>query len=709
MRHNKTIRLNHWKYPNLVLFCFLIVILVLFARFAYLSLSNSIDNINLKEFAANRNTVSSKIYAKRGTIFDINGEPLAQNVVAYNLYAYIDPAREKDYVVDKEYTATILSQVLSVDYEYILKRLNAEAKVVYFGYAGSNITELTKIKIEEYDLPGVKFEKTLMRYYPNGNFASYILGYAKKDELEDGNAVISGKLGIEQTYDEVLKGVDGYTSYQQDKYGNKIPNTPEIVESAIDGYDIYLTIDSSIQRFAENAIKTLVDKYSPEWGMFTVMDAKTGEILASSTSPNYDPNSIPSNMTYQNPLVSYTYEPGSTMKIYTYMCAIDKGNYDGEKKYLSGTYQISDEEKISDWKPKGWGNISYNQGFQYSSNVAIVNIINDYLDTDDLYNCLDKYGFGKSTNSELSNEAKGNIDYYYKIELYTAGFGQGISITAIQQLQALSIIANNGKMVKPHIISKIVDPNTNSEEVTKIEYSEQLVKESTVSKIKDLMESVVSDSSATGAKYAIDGYDIIAKTGTAQIYENGKYTLEGNDYIVSVALMFPKDDPQYIIYAIAKRPKQINSALIEPTKNLIKNIAKYKEMFATIDQQSSLETYQISSYINKNTKTVSEQLSDQSLTPIVIGNGSKIISQYPKAGTQLVAFDKVFLLTNDSNYKVLDMTDWSYNDVEAFCHLVDITCTKEGYGYVKKQSIAPGLPIADIHFVLENKINTKNS
>jgi len=702
MKKDKTRRLSNWKFPNLVLLFFIVVILILFGRFCYLSLSTNIDNINLKEFAANRNTVETTLEAKRGIIYDINGDILAQNVTSYNLYAYIDESREEDYVSDKEYTAKILSEILDCDEEYILKRLNADAKVVYFGYYGSNITELTKLKIEEYDLPGIGFEKSSMRYYPNGNFASYILGYAKKEIDKKGVSTIVGKLGIESTYNEILNGIDGYTIYQQDKYGNKIPNTFEETVEAIDGKDIYLTIDSSIQRFAETAIME-ISKYSPEWSMFTVMDAKTGEILASATDPNYDPNSIPEDMSYQNPLVSYTYEPGSTMKIYTYMCAIDKGEYEGDKEYLSGSYKLSDTEKINDWNPKGWGKLTYDVGFKYSSNVAIANIINDYLDTQDLGDCLQKYGFGNSTDSGLSNEEVGDISYYYKLDLYTAAFGQGISITAIQQLQALSLIANNGKMVKPHIISKIVDPETEEEIKTDITYSEQLVKESTVIKMKDLMESVVDSDSPTGAKYAIDGYDIIAKTGTAQIYENGKYTLDSNDYIISIALMFPKDDPQYIIYAVAKRPEESNIALVEPTKNLIKNIVKYKGMFSDESVSSRESTYEINSYINKDIASVTKELNENNIQVITIGDGNKIIDQYPSNNTELIVNDKVILLTNGDNCLMPDITGWSLSDVSALATLVGVNYESEGYGFVTSQNIKAGDVISDIAVILEDK------
>ena len=211
-----------------------------------------------------------------------------------------------------------------------------------------------------------------------------------------------------------------------------------------------------------------------------------------------------------------------------------------------------------------------------------------------LKNCLETYGFNKKTGVELSNEEKGNISFKYQTELMSAGFGQGISTTPIQQLQALTIVANNGVMVKPHIISKMVNKENKEEIVTKIEKSEKLVTDQTISKIKDLMESVVQPGSATGSKYYLEGYDIIGKTGTAQIYENGRYLTGSTDYIVSVGLMYPKENPEIIIYAAVKQPTHsINSVLPKNMTELIENISKYKKMFSEQDTENNDISYKL--------------------------------------------------------------------------------------------------------------------
>ena len=763
-----------WNAPIICFICFFIVMLILFLQFCYLSLSTNIYGINMKEFASSRNTVTEILTAERGTIYDVEGNVLAQNITSYTLIAYLDSSRTTDdkdpkHVVDKEYTATKLASILGEEnYKYILERLNKKSKQVEFGNIGKNLTELTKLALEELDLPGIDFTETLKRYYPNGDFASYIIGYAKQytriniklgeeydlynyyrnffdnyggitveslnekvidingttitglkkgtsilliktygetlanivvnvtdyDAFKTMDTTIVGELGIEGNYEEELQGVDGYIKYQQDKYGYQIPDTPEEKVESQDGYDIYLTLDSNIQRFAENTVNNIVDEYDPKWSIVSVMDAKSGAVLASATSPSYNPNSLPDNMSYQNPLVSYTYEPGSVMKIYTYMCAIETGKYDGTKTYLSGKYEFEDGYAIHDWDKRGWGKLSYDTGFSYSSNLAIINIIKDYLSMDKLKTCLEKYGFNQKTGIKLSNEEKGNISYKYETELMSAGFGQGISTTAVQQLQALSIVANDGVMVKPHIISKKVNKETDEEKVTKIEKSEKLVSTKTINKMKDLMESVVQPESPTGSKYYIEGFDIIAKTGTAQIYENGGYLTGGNDYIVSVGLMYPKDDPEIIIYAAVKQPNHnANLALPSNIKELIQNISKYKKMFSDTYISDSDISYTLSSYKGRNVSEVKENLKQNNLEVIVIGNGDKVIDQYPNKNTTVIEKDKVFLLTNGNNYTMPNISNWARYDVIKLCEFIGIEYSFEGYGYVASQSIKPGAKI----------------
>ncbi len=711
MAKNKQ-KIKEWKTPRKIFLVFLFLILVLFGRYCYLALSPTINGRNMKVFAANRNTVSKVLTAKRGTIYDMSGNVLAQTVTSYTLIAYLDESRSTEtqinHVKDIDATAKALAPVLGSD-EQTLKDILQKGKEgdkyqVEFGSVGKNLTELKKSEIEELNLPGLDFTESYKRYYPNGDFASYILGYAKTNEIVDktGNTVesIDGELGIEAKFDDELKGTDGYLMYQQDRFGYKIPDTKEKRIDALDGKDIYLTLDSSIQRFAETEVQYMQSEYEPEWSLITVMDAKTGDILASASTPSFNPN-LRNITSYENPLVSNAFEPGSTMKIYTYMCAIDKGTYNGEETFKSGSIEVADAV-IRDWNNKGWGTITYDKGFEYSSNVGVSTMINHFIDRDEMKDCFKKYGFGTSTGIDLSRELSGSLGFKYPVEVANAAFGQGITTTPIQHLKALSMIANDGQELTPHIVAKIVDPNTGETTYKrKVEKSAKLVKQTTIDKIKDLMDNVVNsdDPEATGKRYHIDGFDVIGKTGTSQIYneKTGGYLKGSNDYIYSFAGMYPKDDPEIIIYAAIKQPNiGSSSTLSNSINNLMKNIAKYKNMFEEeTKNQSSVTSLKLDSYINQKVTDVKKIMDENHITTTIIGNGDKVINQYPNKGETVLSYDRVFLITNGDQGKMPDLLGYSRSEAIYLMKTLGYKYELEGYGYVTAQSIKAGELVGD--------------
>lgn len=703
---------QNWNLPKKVFVVFLVLIIVLFVQLVHLSLFKNIYGINMKEFALNRNTTSNTIYATRGSIFDRDGSNLAINVTSYTVIAYLSETRTGSssvikHVQDPEYTAYKLAPILNMSVEKLTSLMSQDLYQVELGPGGRGITELTKQEIESLELPGIDFIEDQKRYYPNGNFASYIIGYAKKNE--DGSII--GEMGIESKYDEILKGTDGYEEYQQDLNGYKIPDTPEERIDPINGSDIYLTIDSSIQRFLETAVKENSKKYEPDWMVISVMDAKNGDILGSASTPSFDPN-VKDITNYENPLAAYLFEPGSTMKIYTYMCAMEKGLYDGDKTYLSGKYKIGDDT-VKDWNGYGWGTITYDLGFEYSSNVAIANILNSILTKQELKECFSKYGFDDITGIELGRELSSSLNFNYPIEVANAGFGQGILTTPIQHLQALTIISNGGKMLKPHIVDKIIDSNTGDIKYeSSKEESEQLVSSDTIDKIKDLMYNVVNanNEGTTGKKYFIDGLDIIGKTGTAQIYDDvhGGYLSGERDYIYSFAGMFPKDDPEIIIYAAIKRPNYANtSALSESVVDVMKNITKYKNINTSVKEKTDIKQYKLDNYTNKKKDVVISELKNNNVNTVVIGSGDTIINYYPK--NIVVTGDKVILITNDNNITMPNIIGWSKREVKFLLDYLNVNYKLNGDGYVITQSISEGTLLTDdmeVEVTFKNKIDS---
>lgn len=692
------------KVSNVVLIIAFFLFLIIITRVSYIALAKKIDNIDIQSLASKRTTKEIILKANRGTIFDSSGDVLAQDVASYTLIAYLDPKRTTDpkkpqHVVDKENTALVLSAILNMDKETILSYLNKEnAYQTEFGVKGKGLNEIEKDTILATNLPGLDFIETTKRYYPYGKFLSYLIGYAKQDE----NGKMIGELGIEKYYNKELTGVNGKTVYQKDLKGYKIAGTKEITEDKVDGSDIYLTIDNNIQFFLEEALNNVSSKYEFDEIDLIVANAKTGEILGYATTPSFDPNVLDIKNYLDSNITSF--EPGSTMKIYTYMAALEAGVYKGNDTYMSGSFETKDKTIIRDWNKVGWGRITYDKGFIYSSNTGVVNMMDKYLDADTLKNYLKKLGFGSKTDICLPNEGSGKINFKYETEVFNAAFGQGITTTPIQHIKALTSIANDGELLKPYIVKKIVsDSETTKNKRTVLA---NVASSETISYIKNLMWHTVNDPDGAAHAYYIEGYDLIGKTGTAQIASiNGKGYLTGDrDIIRSISLMFPKDDPEIIIYGAAKRPENVK-VLSEPVKDIVKNISKYYNIYK--EQETTTEHVStINNYLNQDLDQVVASLKENNITPIVIGTGKTIINQYPLNKT-ITSADKVFLLTNSTDYVLPNLTGYSKSDVETLLTLLNVSYTIKGHGYVVKQSIPENTKITSdlkIEITLESKL-----
>ena len=710
--------LKNIKFSRLYLLIALFVFVLIIYRMNVLSNSKEVDNINLQTFASKRTTKKEIIYSKRGTIYDSLGNSLAENVSSYTLTATLTNKWSKNenkpnYVVDKEYTAEELSKVLGVDKEQLIKYLNKEYDVVYLGNKTRDLTELKKDEILALNLPGINFVETQKRYYPYGKFASYILGYARKKEVEKEDGEISeeivGEMGVEAFFNDKLTGSNGSIEYQKDRKGYKISGTKEIVVDALDGNDIYLTIDSNIELFVEDAMEKLNAKCSPDFISVMLADAKTGAILASGTLPSFDPN-VKDIKSYLNLNTSVPYEPGSTMKIYSYMAAMEEGVYNGDEKYKSGIFVAKDGTEIGDWKRQGWGYITYDQGFALSSNVAVMNLIDKYMSADMLKNYYKKLGFGSVTGIELPNESSGKIAFKYQTEILNAGFGQGITTTPIQNIKALTAISNDGILLKPYIIDKIVDPNTNEVIYTgEKKELDRVASLKTVTKIKELMRNVITGTSetSTGYVYNMPGYDFIGKTGTAQVVNDNGIGYSNSYVIRGLAGMFPGNDPEVILYTAVKSENCASRDIATMVQSIVKNTSKYLEIYdETKESTTKLEEYTVESFLNKSVDSITSSLKSKNLNYVVLGNGDKVVEQIPNIGEKINKIDKIFLLTNGNEVKMPNLVGYSLKDFLSFIKLINIPYKKDGNGYITNQSIQEGTLInkdSNLEVTLESK------
>lgn len=702
MRKRVTVKTN-----RLLILAVALLLCAAIAKLCYIVLADKVDGVDLKKKASSITTVKKTLYASRGSIYDVNGDILARTVNSYTLIAYLSEARTKNpnnpqHVVDKEYTAQKLSEVLDIPKEDILKRLNKkDAYQVQFGSKATNLTEYTKTKIDALDLPGIDFIVSQQRYYDKSTFAAYIIGYAKENE----EGKIAGELGVEKYYDGLLSGENGSTEYQKYTSGNyQIPNTPTKTIKAKNGSDIYLTIESNIQFIAEKAVSDLMQNFEADWVIFTVMDANTGAIIASATYPGFNPNDTNTITSYMNPLVSYQYEPGSVMKVFSFASAIEEKAYKADETYKSGSVQVDSETTIRDANRTGWGTITYDRGFAYSSNVASTYLALR-LGTNKLRSYYENLGFGAKTGIELANEVEGDISFKYKSELATASFGQGITVTPVQMLQALTFVTNNGTILKPYIVSKIVDSNGKTTYEAKREEIRKVYSPETVTKMRSLMYDVIYNGATT--YWQPNNVTVIGKTGTAQIASpKGGYLGGEYNYVRSFAGIFPEENPQFIIYVATKKLNGVARNIADVTKVAIEEIASYAKLTNVKNDTDLTKILTVDNYISKKVETENNNLLEIGLTPIVIGNGRYIINQYPAKGQKVLMGNKVFLLTNSQEYYIPDMTNWSMGDVKTYCSLTHIKCDFNGYGYVISQSFPAGSPITtdtNIHFELKEK------
>ena len=438
---------------------FRLLFFILVLRYSYIMITGHSDGQDLVMRANEKYLVQNNEQAERGKIYDRNGKILAEDVERYKVVAVVDKSAGKSgdkprYVEDKKKTAKELSKIIDMKPEEIEKQLNQKkAFQVEFGQKGTNLTYQDKQKLEKMDLPGITLYPETERFYPNGNFASHLIGMAQKNP---DTGELKGALGVEKIFDSYLSGTKGALSYIQDIWGYIAPNTKN-EKSPKRGDDVHLTIDSNIQVFVEEALDDMVKRYQPKDLFAVVMDAKTGEILAFSQRPTFNPETGEDfGKKWANDLYQNTYEPGSTFKSFGLAAAIQEGKFNPKKKCESGHRDIMGS-RISDWNKTGWGEIPMSLGFTYSSNTLMMHL-QDLVGADKMKSWYERFGFSKPTGGLFDGEAEGNIAWSNELQQKTSAFGQSTTVTPVQMIQAQSAFFNKGNMLKPWFVDSIKNP-----------------------------------------------------------------------------------------------------------------------------------------------------------------------------------------------------------------------------------------------------------
>ena len=691
------------KQPNInfgaaILFAFFcLLFFALVVRFVYIQATGEVSGVVLAAQAEKKYSATQTLEASRGSILDRNGDVIAEDSVSYKLVAVTDPELSKNdpdnpvHVKDPEKTARELAKYIDLEESDIYRILTKDGvKQVEFGTAGKDLSYETKEKIEALKLPGILITEGEKRFYPNGVFASHVIGYVQETEEENtGKFKETGKLGIEESLNSILTGTNGNMEYSRDFWGYILPNSDKKVTAAKNGMNVSLTLDKKIQSVLEDTMSKVVEEYNPKKIIAIVANPKTGEILAMSQRPSFNPTTLEGiGDTWHNEAIETSYEPGSTMKIFTLAAAVEEGAFNANDEYQSGRYEGIGDHNYG----VGWGKISYLEGVQRSSNVAFAKIAKEKLGFDKLRDYLTKFGLDQKTGIDLPNEASSQIVYDWPIEKITTAFGQGTAITPIQQIQAMTAIANDGKMVKPYIIKEITDPNTGKVvKKAKTEVTGTPISAKTASEVRDILETVVTSKKGTGyKKYNIDGYDVAGKTGTAQIPKSGGGYLTGrNNYIFSFLGMAPKDDPELIMYVAVQQPniKETETGS-EPVSEIFTTVMKSSLQYMDIapTKKATTKSIKIPNLTGITVGEAKKLVEAKGLTAVIVGKGKTIEAQLPAKGETFLEGEKIILKANGQE-TVPNMKGWSLRDVIKVADINSLKLEVSGSGYVSSQSI----------------------
>ncbi|MFS9163802.1 penicillin-binding protein PBP2X [Streptococcus mitis] len=715
------------KYISLLAVVLFAVFLV---NFAVIIGSGSKFGTDLVKEAKKVHQITRIVPAKRGTIYDRNGVPIAEDATSYNVYAVIDKKYKSAtgkilYVEDAQFNkvAEVFHKYLDMDEAYVKEQLSQpNLTQVSFGAKGNGITYANMMAIKkdlkDASVEGIDFTTSPNRSYPNGQFASSFIGLAQLHENEDGSKSLLGTSGMESSLNSILAGKDGIITYEKDRLGNIVPGTEQVSQQTVDGKDVYTTISSTLQSFMETQMNAFQEKVKGKYMTATLVSAKTGEILATTQRPTFDADTkegLTKDFVWRDILYQSNYEPGSTMKVMTLAAAIDNNTFPGGEVFNSSELKVADAT-IRDWDVNegltGGRMMTFSQGFAHSSNVGMT-LLEQKMGDATWLDYLNRFKFGIPTRFGLTDEYAGQLPADNIVNIAQSSFGQGISVTQTQMIRAFTAIANDGVMLEPKFISALYDPNDQSVRKSQKEIVGNPVSKDAASLTRTNMVLVGTDpvygtmhNHSTGKPtVTVPGQNVALKSGTAQIADekNGGYLVGTTNYIFSAVSMNPAENPDFILYVTVQQPEHYSGIQLGEFANPIleravamKDSLNLQSTAKTLDQVTNQSAYVMPSIKDISPGDLAEALRRNIVQPIVVGTGTKIKESSVEEGTDLAPNQQVLLLS-DKAEEVPDMYGWTKATAEAFSKWLNIELVFEGSGStVQKQDVRANTAIKDI-------------
>ena len=616
-----------------IILCFVLIISKVF--YIQVISYDKLNNLAISLWSRNL-----EIGAERGKIITSDNITIADNLTTVSLVFV------PNQIKNKEEVSINISKILGVDRKVIDEHLYKKSSIERVHPEGRQLSYEVADAIAKLNYEGVYLLKEAKRYYPYDSLLAHSIGYVGIDN--------QGLSGLELEYDKYLTGESGAIKYYSDAKGQKL-NISSVYEQPANGMNLYLTVNFDIQESIERELDNAMTKYNADGSWAIAMNPNTGEILGIASKPSFSPSNYQDYSIEEinrNLAIWASYEPGSTFKIITVASSLEEHTVDllNDTFYDSGSVNV-DGARIKCWKRGGHGAQTFLQVIQNSCNTGFVELGNR-LGKEKLFSYINKFGFGKKTGIDLNGEATGILFPLSKVgpvELATTAFGQGVSVTAIQQITAVSAAINGGTLYKPYIVKSIVEPNTN--EIIKENHPQkvrQVISADSSAQVRNALETVVAY--GTGRNAYIDGYRVGGKTGTAQKVKNGVY-MSGN-YIVSFIGFLPADNPQVIVYVAIDNPKgvtQYGGTVAAPiAKNILTdaisalNIEKSKEGLDKIYQWYDVKYYKVENVEGLTVKEATKLLKNFQVE--YTGIGDKVLAQSPAAGTSLPQNSTIRLL-----------------------------------------------------------------